>query len=118
MKEEMTPEGVVSDSTEPVTVQTPRRSGRERRKPKRLVEDEDWGMHAYLAFQNSVLSMLSEDELTTQSKIAYWTLLNTNPDNGVMDNWEPTYTDWALKASKKRKDGDRKYITHPAGRLW
>ena len=106
VKEEMTPEGVVSDSTEPVTVQTPRRSGRERRKPKRLVEDDNWGMHSYLAFQSSVLSMLSEDELTTQAMVAYWTLLQTDPTNGVLDDWEPAFTAWALKASKKRNDPD------------
>ena len=44
------------------------------------------------------------DEPLLESAAAHWSLLRTDPETGVMDDFIPTWTPMLLKASKKECD--------------
>lgn len=83
----------------------PRRSQRQRSHPNRYGY-EGTGVSGYLGFENHVRAIPSNCRMSVASTVAYWTLLAMDPESGQLDTFEHVYTDWALKASKKKRGQD------------
>jgi hypothetical protein len=96
----------------------PRRSKRHRKAPDRL-GFEGTGVSGYLSLMNYVRRRASEDRVSAECAVAYWTLMHMNPDSGEVDDIDGTFTEMAFAAAKRKKRIDpdtpnyREAITGP-----
>ena len=81
-----------------------RRSQQQRQAPQRFGYDGT-GVAGYMELVDFIRKRSHANTVSAECMVAYWTMLNTDPRTGQIDDFEPVYTNMAFKAAK-RKSGN------------
>ncbi len=81
--------------------QTVRRSQRQRQAHERFGYDGT-GIAGYMELVDYIRKRAIQDTVSAECMVAYWTMLNTDPNIGHLDDFEPMYTDMAFKAVRQK----------------
>jgi hypothetical protein len=75
-------------------------------KPINRLGYDGTGTAGYLQFEAHVRDVAANNRRSAEAMVAYWTLMTMDPNSGELESFEPFFTDWALKASAKKRGQD------------